>query len=221
MADSRSAPLKHLVVCFYCERAVTATEAGTVEDGNPENGPPSLVTLARCDRCGQALLLVQEDYGMDEGWDDPVRVWPGAVRPLSSAVPERLRAEHSEARSCFEGKAYTATVVMVRRTLEGVCADQGVNERTLAASLAQMKEKDLLDQRLLDWAQALRVVGNEGAHYTGERVSREDARDALSFAEALLDYLYVLAGKFEEFSARRATRKAPPPTTGGSKGDLS
>jgi Domain of unknown function (DUF4145) len=194
------------VLCYYCDRAVNATEVGSVEERNPEHGPPYLITLTCCDQCGQALVFSQEEYGVDLGWSDMTRVWPGAVRPLSSAVPQPLRAEHGEARRCLDAKAYTAAVVMVRRTIEGVRAEHGVRERTLSRSLEKMREKDLLDQRLLDWAQALKVLGNEGAHYTGAQVSREDALDALALAEALLDYLYVLTAKFREFSERRATR---------------
>lgn len=210
-----STAAKHFVTCHYCDRGVTATEAGRVEDHDPEHGPPSLVTLVRCDQCGQALVFVQEDYGRDEGWDDMFRVWPGAERQLSFAVPSALRDEHEEARACFQAKAYTAAAVMVRRTLEGVCAEHGVKERTLARALQAMHDKDLLDRRLLEWAEALRVLGNAGAHYTAERVKREDAQDALAFAEALLDYLYVLQAKFEEFKSRRtAPSRAPKAGTG-------
>lgn len=91
---------------------------------------------------------------------------------------------------------------MVRRTLEGVCADKGVQERVLARSLEKLHADGLLDPRLLEWAQVLQVVGNEGAHFTGKQVSREDASDVLAFSEALLDYLYVLNAKFEEFKRR-------------------
>jgi hypothetical protein len=66
-----------------------------------------------------------------------------------------------------------------------------------------MASKGFLDGRLLAWADGLRVLGNEGAHYTGSAVSREDAKDALAFAEAVLDYLYVLTAQFEEFQRRR------------------
>jgi len=66
-----------------------------------------------------------------------------------------------------------------------------------------MAVRGLLDGRLLTWADGLRVLGNEGAHYTGSAVSREDASDALALAEAVLDYLYVLAAQFEEFQQRR------------------
>jgi len=207
-------PVKHFVLCHYCDRGVTATEAGTVTDYDPEHGPPSLVTLVKCDRCGQAMVFVQEDYGFDQGWDEMLRVWPGAVRQLSSAVPSALRAEHDESRACFQAKAYTAAVVMVRRTLEGVCAEHGVKERTLAKALQSMHDKDLLDRRLLEWAEELRALGNVGAHYTSDRVTREDAQDALAFTEALLDYLYVLQAKFEEFRSRRAAPSAPEQKAG-------
>jgi hypothetical protein len=66
----------------------------------------------------------------------------------------------------------------------------------------------LIDDTLAEWANTMRVVGNEGAHYTGRAVAREDAEDALSFAEALLDHLYVLRKRFAEFQARLAARKA-------------
>jgi hypothetical protein len=100
---------------------------------------------------------------------------------------------------------------MVRRTLEGVCAEHGVKEKVLGSSLRMMKQKGLIDERLLEWAQALRVLGNEGAHYTGSQVSREDAADALAFAEALLDYMYVLTAKFEEFRKRRMPTEPEAP----------
>lgn len=44
---------------------------------------------------------------------------------LNSAVPESLRLEHREAHVCFEAGAYTAAIVMVRRTLEGVLQRNG------------------------------------------------------------------------------------------------
>jgi hypothetical protein len=46
----------------------------------------------------------------------------------------------------------------------------------------------------------------KGAHFTGRRVSREDAQDALALAEALLDYLYVFSAQFAEFKQRRRER---------------
>jgi len=69
-----------------------------------------------------------------------------------------------------------------------------------------MKANGLIDATIAEWADALRVLGNEGAHYTGKQVPRADAEDALAFAEALLDHIYVLRKRFEEFANRRAAQ---------------
>jgi Domain of unknown function (DUF4145) len=84
----------------------------------------------------------------------------------------------------------------------------GPQRRFGGSRLRELRDRGLIDDTLAEWADTLRVVGNEGAHYTGRAVAREDAEDALSFAEALLDHLYVLRKKFAEFQARLAARKA-------------
>jgi hypothetical protein len=91
---------------------------------------------------------------------------------------------------------------MVRRTLEGTCAEMGVSKGTLVQRLRQLAADGLVDETLARWADALRTVGNKGAHYTGRAVLREDAEDALAFAEALLDHIYVLRRRFEDFRRR-------------------
>ena len=48
----------------------------------------------------------------------------------------------------------------------------------------------------------LRVLGNVGAHFTDQVVTRQDASDALDLIEAMLDYVYVFSAKFEQFKAR-------------------
>lgn len=186
-----------------------ATIQGEVEDRNPAHGPPSLLSLAKCQECGQAVLFLREDYG--EGWDELQRLWPPQQRPLSTHVPEPLRNEHAEARKCFNVKAYTAAAVMVRRILEGVCKELGVEAKTLIQSLNKLQETGAIDGRLFEWAQELRIFGNQGAHFAGVPVSREDAEDALALAEALLDYLYVLSAQFDSFKMRRSSRPGNAP----------
>ena len=92
---------------------------------------------------------------------------------------------------------------MVRRVLEGTCAEQGVKGKTLQKAIQELAETGRIDQTLVEWADVLRRVGNKGAHYTGEAVPRLDAEDALAFTEALLDHLYVLRRRFDEFRSRQ------------------
>jgi hypothetical protein len=97
---------------------------------------------------------------------------------------------------------------MVRRTIEGTCKEQGTEKPNLMQSIAELQTRGLIDGTLADWANALRILGNEAAHYTGQPIGREDAQDSLAFAEALLDNVYVLRKRFRDFETRVAERKA-------------
>jgi hypothetical protein len=146
----------------------------------------------------------REDYGGGFEIDDPVFKYP-AARRLSFEIPAEIRDEFEEAQRGIDGKNYRSALVMVRRVLEGTCKDQGATARTLAASLKQLESQGKIDGMLGEWADMLRIAGNEGAHF-GSAPSREDAVDALQFAEALLDHLYVLRKRFEEFKQRRPAK---------------
>lgn len=165
-------------------------------------GPPAEYALVQCRRCGLPSVQVREDYGGGFDEDEPGVVFP-APRRLNWDIPSALKSEWEEARTCFDAKAYTATVVMVRRTLEGTCKDNGVTSKTLHKGLTELRDRGFVDGTLATWADALRVLGNQGAHYTGQAVTREDAEDALDFAEALLDHIYVFRKRFDDFMNRR------------------
>ena len=191
-------------VCPHCEQPSNAVVRGTAywQSRDGSGGPPVEWTMVQCDRCSEPTLQVREDFG--GGFDEdhnPATVYPVPQR-LSRSVPVGLRREWDEAQTCFRAKAYAACVVMVRRTIEGTCADQGIKGKSLALSLKQLAADGRVDETLARWADALRVVGNKGAHYTGKPVAREDAEDALAFAKALLDHIYVLRQRFAHFLAR-------------------
>jgi hypothetical protein len=175
----------------------------------PDDGPFEY-TLVQCSECGEVAVQMREYYhgrsdeDYSEGFDTDVpKIFYPARRRLSFAIPDPLRQEFEEAQTCFSAKAYTATAVMVRRILEGVCKENNVQERTLVKGLEKLRVQGLVDSAISEWADALRVLGNEGAHYTGRHVPRDDAEDALAFAEALLDHIYVLRKRFDKFAARR------------------
>ncbi|MBQ1083395.1 DUF4145 domain-containing protein [Nocardiopsis sp. B62] len=206
--DDKKSDIRVVAECYSCERINLAEVVGSYSYKNPpeEGYYDSLLSLVKCIRCGCGMLLVQEDYG--QGFDEPVRTWPPMESVLSWKIPVDLRRELEEARICFRNKAFTASLVMVRRTLEGVCIDQGIaRNKNLARSLEALRDEGKINNQLFEWAQELRMAGNDGAHYSPNRTTREIASDSMALAEALLDYIYVLTSQFEEFRARRAKVK--------------
>ncbi|MEW2572224.1 DUF4145 domain-containing protein [Streptomyces sp. NPDC047070] len=177
-------------------------------DKSPKDEINASYLLVSCERCGSAQLLGVDIFDAE---DDLLQVvWPkSSTGDLNAAIPGPLIREMRQAHSCFKTKAYTAAAVMVRRTLEGLCAEQGTTpKKPLFNGLKELRDSGKIEGRLFDWAQALRVIGNQGAHFSTTAVTREDAADALALAEALLDYVYVFTARYAEFEQRRASKSA-------------
>jgi hypothetical protein len=195
-----------LLECHHCEAIVDAKEIANFVD--VDEAWNTKYTFGNCPACNSALLARQFDTG--DGWDRPVRVFPPRDRNLHSSVPKPIRAAFTEGRACFRSKLFTAAAIMCRKTLEGICSAHGVKSGTLAAELKKLKESEVIDSRLFEWAEELRTIGNEAAHDVAFAASREDARDTLEFTEALIEYVFTYRHKFEAFKKRRAKAKSPP-----------
>jgi hypothetical protein len=168
-------------------------------------GPPCIWFFSRCPKCKIALLAAQEDYG---GEKSPIfRVYPPGEKTLSYAVPDGIKKSFVEAQACFKAQAFTACALMCRKTLEGICVHHSVKSRALAAMLKELKDQGLIEARLFEWADALRMSGNEAAHDTAVVISSAEARDLIEFTEALIEYLFTYRDKFESFKRRRNAKR--------------
>ncbi|WP_337289055.1 DUF4145 domain-containing protein [Candidatus Methylomirabilis sp.] len=182
---------------------------GTYAAFDEEIGLDFKYTLARCPRCGNPVLFSHAVFPNGTS-DETHQMYPAQQQQrVSAAVPPSIAMAFTEALNCFNAKAFTACAIMCRKTLEGICAEHGVNERTLLDSLKQLKDQGVIENRLFEWADALRIVGNEAAHDVTVLVSAQDAKDLTDFTNALLEYTFTFRDKFEQFKKRRA-RSAQP-----------
>ena len=193
-----------IIECAHCEAMVDAKVIGSY-DYVAEDDPPGRYSFLKCPKCGMALLVIQEDYG--GGLEDPFRIFPPYEDRLNFLIPRPIRDAYAEAWSCQRAKAFTAAAIMCRKTLEAICVEHKAVGRNLVASLKNLKDSGVIEDRLYEWADALRISGNEAAHDVGVTVSRDDARDLLDFTKALLEYVFTFRDKFEEFKKRRQVKE--------------
>jgi hypothetical protein len=115
-----------------------------------------------------------DEYEEDvEGWirtyDEPNRVWPAPPLNLSWSNPSEIRNSLGEAYVCLKAKAYTASVVMSGRALEGIGrhffppADDDKRHLMLGAGLEKLRDEGKIDARLLSGALSLQMTGT-GRH---------------------------------------------------------
>ena len=91
---------------------------------------------------------------------------------------------------------------MLGRALEAVCRDVLGTNVMLAAGIKALRDKGTIDDRLYDWSQQLRAFRNLAAHAGEISISRQDAEDLQSFVYAIIEYIYDLTDRYEEFKAR-------------------
>jgi hypothetical protein len=195
-----------LVECPDCAAYVDGELISEYIDSDDPSGTVGMYSFLKCPRCRRPFILLQIDDG--PGWEAPRRLYPPVELAVSRAIPDTLRSDYLEARACFRAKAYTATAIMCRKTLEGIAEENGITGRNLATALVQMKDKGIIENRLFEWADALRISGNEAAHGANSQISAQDASDVLEFTHALLEYVFTFQEKFLEFKNRQKRLEA-------------
>ena len=92
---------------------------------------------------------------------------------------------------------------MCGRVLEGICKEYKVKNKFLAGGMKELLEKRIIDKKIFEWGEELRLFRNIGAHMSDRNISKEEAKDLLDFANAICDYIFVLTSRFQEFMERK------------------
>jgi hypothetical protein len=170
------------------------------------NDPQLEYTLASCESCNQFALFTRE-YPEGLQADFYRKKYPPERRnPTLYTAPFEVLESYIEAVKCEESRAWMATVVMVRRSLEAVCKDFGSKSDSVFTGLKELNEQGIISDELHKWADVLRDIGNIGAHVKKKKVTKDDAEDSLDFLEAILETLYYHRPKFELMEDRRMLR---------------
>lgn len=187
---------------------VDGTHAASAGEGEPVG----FYFFGHCVRCRRPGLIGEYETG-PEPWDrEPMPQLHPAPRNVTATLPPKVEESFREATRCEVAGAPLATAVMVRRTLEAIGKEFAPDARPLFRALHVMKDKGLISEELAHWGDALRFIGNIGAHPTDHVVSSQDAREALDFLVAIVETIYVLRPKFQAMKARRdksAARDTP------------
>ena len=96
---------------------------------------------------------------------------------------------------------------MAGRALEAVCHHYSTKDTYLGAGIKELKDQGIIDARLYEWSEELRDQRNAAAHATDTEISSQDAEDIVTFTYAIVDYVFMLTIKFENFKERKADKK--------------
>jgi len=191
-----------LIECKYCEAVVDARVISSYDSTEEDLDIPIKFSFLCCPKCSSPFLIVREQF-VDESWGEPSVLFPPKDKQINPNLPVSIKNSYGEALSAFKAKAYTASTLMCRKTLEGICRAHDIQAKNLASALKEMKNKGIIENRLFEWAEALRITGNKAAHDVETVISIQDAKDIIQFTDALLEYVFTFKDKFNEFTKRR------------------
>lgn len=196
-----------LVECPHCDARVHAkilAEREYFPYAETDEFDPHKIVFLECPSCSNTLLglSMMSHVGNDNSWEQPERLWPEPSRPYDPSVPQLVRSALQDASRCFQAGVFSACAVMCGRAIEAICHEK-TGAETLSTGLKRLRDQNIIDDRLFTWGDALRKERNMGAHASIESPSRQDARDILDFAWAIVDYVYILTAKFSAYENRK------------------
>jgi hypothetical protein len=119
-------------------------------------------------------------------------------------VPSRILASFEEALDCHANSCFRASALMVRRTLEEICADRGVHGGNLKQRIAALGEKIVVPRELLVAADELRLLGNDAAHMEAQvydDVGKDEVSVAIELLKEMLKATYQLSSLVDRLKA--------------------
>jgi hypothetical protein len=201
--------------CPACRRDVTFDSLGLPDVKMHVREPAFLDLLAGQRRCGNPecrahLFVIRGNYG-----PEPIRVTypPETIDFDASDIPDRIVDAFEEAIKCHSRQCFVAAAIMVRKTLEEVCADRKATGGNLKAKIEALGDKVVLPQPMLDALDDLRLLGNDAAHLEArvyEEIGQEELEVAIDVAKEILKATYQYEGLM---SRLRALRKADTDAT--------
>jgi hypothetical protein len=198
--------------CPWCRHVVVLEAVAGQKDVRAQQrvevtdrGPIEVVWafgLRRCPRldCHGAIFVIHHEGEVTQSFP------PEVIDIDLSDLPDDIVDSLTEALTCHSVRCYKAAAIMIRRTLEEVCADQGVTKGTLVEKLTALSQQVIIPADLVDGLHDLRLLGNDAAHLEARAykdIGRQEVELGVEVVKLLLVSLYQTRGIVERLRAMR------------------
>lgn len=122
-------------------------------------------------------------------------------------IPSNVVKVFEEVITCHANSCFIASAIMVRKTLEEICHDQGAVGDNLKARIIKLKEKLVIPVKLIAGMDNLRLLGNDAAHFESrefDQVSEKEVNVGIKFTKEILRALYQYDELLEELNSLKS-----------------
>ena len=172
--------------------------------------------LCVCPVCGMAIVAFitnktpdrdihfeRQRFNVDDC--EILHTFPKTVEPKApDFTPPAVERIYLQGLDNLRRRNHDACVIMMRKAVEMAAASKDAAEAGLARKIRWLAENHKITADMADWADEIRLAGNEAAH-GDEPIDEGEASSVAAFAELFLMYLFQLPGMLAE---RREGRTA-------------
>lgn len=180
------------VRCPHCDRDGTFDSVLQYDLYAPGSGSANyLLGLRKCPnpKCKGQLFFIKND-----GTGNILVTYPSEMIPFSKDnIPEKILNAFEEAIICHSNNCFIASGIMVRKTLEEICANQKVNGKNLYQKISNLGSKSIIPSELLQGMDELRIVGNNAAHVDAkeyDEIGKEEIEVSIDLTKEILKAVY-------------------------------
>ena len=157
-------------------------------------------------KCGNCSSFVQVLWSAgDTVHDYRVQPWPLKIEHAPEHYPAAIGRFWLQAKRNLRDRNWDAAAVMARSALQLALRSNGAVGANLKQEIDNLASKGILPPLMQDWSHNVRELGNDSAHPNSDQepTSPRDASDIVGFLDFLLQYLYTLPKKINEYRSRK------------------
>jgi hypothetical protein len=176
---------------------------GTFEQmGNDTINNTHIFGLRRCpnESCFGYLFFIYNNQ-----FREIIMTYPSVSIPFDkNNIPKNISDAFQEAITTHANNCYVASAIMIRKTLEEICADKGAKGDNLYSRLNELSSKIIIPQELVLGMNELRLLGNDAAHIeskTFNELGKAEIEISLEFTKEILKAVYQYESLLEKLKS--------------------
>jgi len=195
------------ITCPFCMERGNFKVAFHAEKKKPNSDKKLNFDTLECGNCkGYVMVLWSAtEHAFNQGHHDyHVLPWPLKIEKYPKHWPEAIGRYWLQAKRNLRDENWDAVVVMARSALQLALRDCKATGKNLKQEIIDLASKGVLPPIMAEWSDQVRELGNDSAHPEPGQAptNAQDARDIVGFLDFLLEYLYTLPYRIQQYRGR-------------------
>lgn len=195
------------IECPFCGEKGNFSTDHHVEKRNPNSSKVLNFDTLKCENCAGYVMVLWSATTTGGGGLHDYRPLPFPLKTVGAPEhwPQAVQRGWFQAHRSLEEELWDSAAERARSALQAALRDQNARGRGLIQEIDGLANQGILPPLMREWSHEVRLLGNISTHPEpqDEGVSPEDAKDIVEFLDYILEYLYDLPKRIEDYRNRR------------------